>query len=146
MKPIEIHIEGYKIIITKDEDDKESITYMPKEKDDNLIDVPKYPHTIPCPYVPPTIQPTDDWWKDPTVTWTNDDVLTNTTTTYPTPIRDRMVGKTTIADGGTISVELTPEQIANAPKNDPVGEKGVPGCNDGMCKIDYSQFKSNSGE
>lgn len=45
-------------------------------------------------------------------------------------------GKTTIADGGTISVELTPEQIANAPKNDPVGEKGVPGCNDGMCKIE----------
>lgn len=60
MKPIEIHIEGYKIVISKDEDGDESITYIPKGKDDGLIDVPNLPHTIPCPYVPPTIEPTDN--------------------------------------------------------------------------------------
>lgn len=52
MKPIEIHIEGYKIVISKDEDGDESITYMPKGKDDGLVDLPNLPHTVPCPYVP----------------------------------------------------------------------------------------------
>ena len=96
MKPIEIHIEGYKIVIS--EDDKKDITYKPKKDDDDTISFPNYPHTVPCPYVPPTIQPQDEWWKYPYVTWTASDVtFTNTTDTkaQKTPVRDRMVGKDT---------------------------------------------------
>lgn len=93
MKPIEIRIEGYKIVISKDDDGDESITYMPKGKDDGLIDVPNLPHTIPCPYVPPTIQPTDDWWRNPSVTWKYEGTVTKPTKTEPTPVRDRMVGR-----------------------------------------------------
>ena len=94
MKPIEIHIEGFKIIISKEEDGDESITYMPKGKDDGLIDVPNLPHTIPCPYVPPTTPQNPDVDKYPYVTWTGGEVtITNTETKCDTPLRDRMVGK-----------------------------------------------------
>ena len=66
MKPIEIHIEGYKIVIS--EDDKENITYKQENDDDDTIPYPNYPHNLPYPYVPPTIQPQDEWWKYP-ITW-----------------------------------------------------------------------------
>ena len=95
MKPIEIHIEGYKIIIS--EDDKKDITYKPKKDDDNddTIPLPNYPHTVPYPYVPPTIQTQDDWWRHSYVTWSHYDEpnFTNTNKTAETPVKDRMVGK-----------------------------------------------------
>ena len=96
MKPIEIHVEGYKIVIS--EDDKK-LQNEPIDKDDDdslkLKDCPPY---IPCPYVPyipPTIQPQDDWWRYPYVTWTNEDSLSNikTTSTDIHPVRDIMTGK-----------------------------------------------------
>lgn len=72
MKPIEIHIEGYKIVIS--EDDKKDITYKQEKDDDGTIPSPNYPHTVPYPYIPPTIQPQDEWWKNPIITWsTNTD-------------------------------------------------------------------------
>ena len=85
MKPIEIHIEGYKIVISEDKKEpevtkeSEKITYVP------------YP-------VNPTTPQNPDWWKYPYVTWTASDMtITNTTDTkaQKTPIRDRMVGKET---------------------------------------------------
>ncbi len=120
MKPIEIHIEGYKIVIEEDKKpevtkDEEKITYIP------------YPVT---PTYPDSTSPQNpDWWRYPYVTWTGGEVST-TNTTKPDfhPVYDTMIGKTAMADGGIVNIKLTSEQIANAPKNDPVGEKGVPGC------------------
>lgn len=132
MKPIEIHIEGYKIVISED-DGKPKVTEEKVKEDDTLVYKPKpntLPYTIPCPYTPPTIAPyNDEWWKYPYVTWTGGEVST-TNTTKPDfhPVYDTMIGKTAMADGGIVNIKLTPEQIANAPKNDPVGEKGVPDC------------------
>ena len=83
MKPIEIHIEGYKIVISEDKKEpevtkeSEKITYVP------------YP-------VNPTLPQIHDWWYYPFATWTASDVtFTNTTDikAQKTPIRDRMVGK-----------------------------------------------------
>lgn len=83
MKPIEIHIEGYKIIISK-EDELLDIT---KDKQDEKITIPSYP-------VYPTITPNLDQFKYPYVTWTGGEVtVTNTETKCETPVRDRMVGK-----------------------------------------------------
>lgn len=84
MKPIEIHIEGYKIVISED-DKKENITYQPK-RNEEVQDLPKS-----VPYNPP--DNTGDWWKNPYVTWTSDDTLhINTTSTDFHPIRDKMTG------------------------------------------------------
>lgn len=87
MKPIEIHIEGYKITISEDKEEPESI----KEKELEKITYIPYP-------VNPASEPQPDWWRYPSVTWTASDVnFTNTTDTkIETPVRDRMVGK--IAD------------------------------------------------
>ena len=83
MKPIEIHVEGYKIVISEDKKEPEvtkefeKITYVP------------YP-------VNPATPQNPDWWKYPYVTWTAGDItVTNLTDskTQKTPIRDRMVGK-----------------------------------------------------
>lgn len=84
MKPIEIHIEGYKITISEDKKEPEII----KEKEFEKITYIPYP-------VNPASTPEPDWWKYPYVTWSNGDVtITNTTDTkIETPVRDRMVGK-----------------------------------------------------
>lgn len=94
MKPIEIHIEGYKIVI---EEDKQPEVKDEKEdtvKEDTIKYVP-YPVVPTIPTVEPNTSQPNDWWRYPYVTWTKDDVLSNinTTTTYPTPVRDAMVGK-----------------------------------------------------
>lgn len=87
MKPIEIHIEGYKITISEDKKEPEAT----KEKEFEKITYIPYP-------VNPASTPEPDWWKYPYVTWTNEDVtITNTTDTkIETPVRDKMIGK--IAD------------------------------------------------
>lgn len=108
MKPIEIHIEGYKIVITEDkEEPKITINDHEAKPGDTIEYKPCQPYkVVPCcpnttnPYSP---QPTD-WWRNPYVTWTSDDTLsnTNTTLTYETPVRDTMVGKAT---GGAVKGE-----------------------------------------
>ena len=72
MKPIEIHIEGYKIVISKDEDKTDDCITVKEEK----ISVPNYYPTYP---VHPT---TGEWWRYPFATWTADDAF-NTTMTCP---------------------------------------------------------------
>lgn len=69
MKPIEIHIEGYKIVISEDKetqeadkvgeaggDEKQKIIYAP-------CPLKERPHV-------------GDWWTYPNATWSNDVVLT----------------------------------------------------------------------
>ena len=76
MKTLEIHIEGYKIVITK-EDEQPNITK------DEKITIPSYPD---YPVVPPNLYPY--------VTWTGGEMtVTNTEIKCETPVRDRMVGK-----------------------------------------------------
>ena len=83
MKPIEIHIEGYKIIISKD-DDQPDVT---KEEKDEKITMPSYP-------VYPTTPQNPDQFTYPYVTWTGGEpTVTNTETKCETPVYDRMVGK-----------------------------------------------------
>ena len=63
MKPIEIHIEGYKIVISEDKNEET------KEKEADVIKYVPYPIT-PTPMTP-------DMTKYPYVTWTNmDDIRT----------------------------------------------------------------------
>ena len=84
MKPIEIHIEGYKIVISKD-DEQPDVT---KEEKDEKITMPSYPN---YPVVPTTL--------NSYITWTGGEVtVTNTETKCETPVRDRMVGKVTNED------------------------------------------------
>ena len=89
MKPIEIHIEGYKIVISKDEKESEPT----KEKEFEKITYVPYP-------VNPTSPQKFDWWEYPYVTCTHYDEtnLTNTNKTADTPVRDCMVGKVTDED------------------------------------------------
>ena len=94
MKPIEIHIEGYKIVISEDKKEPE-VTEDKKEpevtKEFEKITYVPYP-------VNPTTPQNPDWWKYPFATWTASDVtVTNTTDSKPqkTFIRDWMVGKET---------------------------------------------------
>ena len=77
MKPIEIHIEGYKIVISEDEkpevskdDEKENLNYISKPAFPNLNGPWNYPkenvtltpqHVVPDPY---------DYWNYPKVTYT----------------------------------------------------------------------------
>ena len=56
MKPIEIHIEGYKIVISKEDDVSDYIREAMKDK------TVTYPVVPTCP--------------NPQVTWTSEDVLT----------------------------------------------------------------------
>lgn len=80
MKPIEIHIEGYKIVISKDDEQLD----ISKDKQDKNITIPSYPN------YPPVI---------PTVTWASGEMtVTNTEVKCETPVRDRMVGKITNED------------------------------------------------
>lgn len=97
MKPIEIHVEGYKIVISED-DKKLQNESIDKKDDDDSLKLKVCPPYVPCPYVPyvpPTIQPQDDWWRYPYVTWTNEDSLSNIKTTSADvhPVRDIMTGK-----------------------------------------------------
>lgn len=96
VKPIEIHVEGYKIVISEDDKKLQNESIDKKDNDDSLINCPK-PNICPyvMPYIPPTIQPQDDWWRYPYVTWTNDDNLSNIKTTSADihPVRDIMTGK-----------------------------------------------------
>ena len=88
MKPIEIHIEGYKIVISEDKEPEET-----KETETEKITYVPCPYSI-IPTTPNTPQP-DDRWKYPYVTWTGGDMtITNMTDYKPwTPIRDAMTGK-----------------------------------------------------
>lgn len=92
MKPIEIHVEGYKIVISED-DKKLKNESVDKKDDDDSLKLKVCPPYVP--YVPPTIQPQDDWWRYPYVTWTNEDSLSNikTTSVDVHPVRDIMTGK-----------------------------------------------------
>lgn len=90
MKPIEIHIEGYKIVISK-EDEQPNVT---KKEKDEKITMPSYP-------VYPTLPQNPDLCKYPYVTWTGGEVtVTNAETKCETPVRDRMVGKVNDEDVG----------------------------------------------
>ena len=84
MKPIEIHIEGYKIVISEDEQPE-----ITEEKESEKITYIPYP-------INPTVPPNPDWWRYPYVTWKAPDVTVTNTTDYKakfTPVRDAMVGK-----------------------------------------------------
>ena len=94
MKPIEIHIEGYKIVISRDEEKLDDITV--KEADEDM--------TIPYKSVPYKVYPScpNDprplgWWERPNATWTNEDIF-NTDTTSATPVRDFMVNGGIVMD------------------------------------------------
>ena len=77
MKPIEIHIEGYRIVISKDDEQPDILKYKQDEK------IPSYPN---YPVVPANLKPY--------VTWTAGEMtVTNTETKCETPVYDRMVGK-----------------------------------------------------
>ena len=84
MKPIEIHIEGYKIVISED---KEEPT-VTKDNEERIVYIPSPYPVYPTPNTP---FPNDPW--RPYVTWTCDDVFNTNTTDSPTPIRDMMVGR-----------------------------------------------------
>ena len=94
MKPIEIHIEGYKIVIEEEKQPEDT-----KDREDTIKYV-LYPVLPTIPTTEPNTPQPNDGWCYPYVTWTKDDVLSNinTTTTYPTPVRDAMVGKVTDED------------------------------------------------
>ena len=78
MKPIRIYIEGYRIVISKD-DEQPDVT---KEEKDEKITIPSYPN---YPVVPTIL--------NPYVTWTGGEpTVTNTETKCETPVRDRMIG------------------------------------------------------
>lgn len=95
MKPIEIHIEGYKIVISEDKDDKPSIT-VPEQEYHGIKMPPTEPYTIPCTPGPDR----GDWWNKPYVTWTNDDSMNIPQTTNIPPkttegiVSEIMKGKT----------------------------------------------------
>ena len=106
MKPIEIRIEGYKIVIEEDDRKPDGAKECAEPMKDAL---PTHPF-IPC--------TPEAWWEHPYVTWTGgEQSTTNTAKVESQPVRDAMVGKTE-----------------------------EPDCSDGVCKIDFSQFKSNNGE
>lgn len=76
MKPIEIHIEGYKIVISKEDE-------QPNIIKDEKITIPSYPNY--------QVVPTD---FNPYVIWAyGGPSVTNTETKCETPVRDIMVGK-----------------------------------------------------
>ena len=89
MKPIEIHIEGYKIVIS--EDGKENS--LPSQENegrryvdsDSLIITTNPPISVPSPY-------RDDagWWERPNATWRYDSTNWIVKTTTTTPVRDFM--------------------------------------------------------
>ena len=89
MKPIEIHIEGYKIVISEDKKEPE----VTVEKETEKINYVPYPYPViqTAPNTPQNL----DWWNYPYVTCTHYDEtnLTNTYKTADTPVRDCMVGK-----------------------------------------------------
>ena len=81
MKPIEIHIEGYKIVISKEDEQPDIL----KDKRDEKITIPSYPNYPVIPTNPIMY---------PYVTWTYGEMpVTNTETKCETPVRDMMVGK-----------------------------------------------------
>ena len=82
MKPIEIRIEGYRIVISKD-DEQPDVT---KEEKDEKITIPSYPNY-------PVVPTNPDVNKYPYITWTGGETtVTNTETKHDNPVRDRMVG------------------------------------------------------
>lgn len=87
MKPIEIHLEGYRIVISKDDEQPDVL----KDKQDEKITMPPYYPNYP-------VTPTN---INPYITWTSGEVtVTNTETKCETPVRDRMVGKVSDEDAG----------------------------------------------
>lgn len=79
MKPIEIRIEGYKIVITKEDDKQEqpSITVPNNGKVPDLITYP----VVPCGEPNPDL--TGDWWQKPNATWISGGVTYTNTTDAP---------------------------------------------------------------
>ena len=90
MNPIEIHIEGYKIVISEDKE-----TEIKKTEQKEEMKIGDRINYVPYPVVPCSSQPAD-WWSSPHITWCGPEpTVTNTTkadSTF-TPIRDAMVGK-----------------------------------------------------
>ena len=105
MKPIEIHIEGYKIVISED---KVTSGYKEVVEKAQPITVPGMSEpdwTKVYPTYPDSTSPQNpDWWRYPYVTWTGGDTTITNTTEYKaeTPVRDTMVGKST-TEGNLIS-------------------------------------------
>ena len=82
MKPIEIHIEGYKILITKEEENEDTITTK-EEK----ITIPVYPDY-------PIYPSAGNWWKEPYYIWSIDNISNSTSPTLNFhPVYDTMIGK-----------------------------------------------------
>ena len=96
MKPIEIHIEGYKIVISEDDEKKGYEKVIEKVQP---VTIPNTSEPLQYPNLPYTPQG-NDWWRYPYVTWTNDDSLSNikTTSTSFHPVGDAMVNT-----GGIVS-------------------------------------------
>ena len=80
MKPIEIHIEGYKIVISKDDEQPDVLNY---KQDEKITMPPYYPN---YPVIPTNLTPY-------TTSIAGEMTVTNTETKCETPVRDRMVGK-----------------------------------------------------
>lgn len=86
MKPIEIHIEGYKIVISEDKKISEAIEADKADKADKVGEVVDIgaDEKQKIVYVPYPLQEkplVGDWWRYPWATWGNDIVLTTTYTT-----------------------------------------------------------------
>lgn len=87
MKPIEIRIEGYKIVITK-EDEKQEQPNITVPNNGKIPEVITYP-VIPCGEPNPDVM--GGWWQKPNATWISGGVTYTNTTDAPK------------ATGGTIS-------------------------------------------
>ena len=81
MKPIEIRIEGYKIVISKDDEQPDIL----KDKQDEKITIPSYPNY-------PVVPTNPDVDKYPYITWTGGETTVTNTETKCETLRDRMVG------------------------------------------------------
>ena len=83
MKPIEIHIEGYKIVISKEDEDKITVN---KKAEENIITYPVYPtqpEVAKYPYVTWYYEDknsTGDWWRYPFQSWISNEIVVNTNT------------------------------------------------------------------
>ena len=97
MRPIEIHIEGYKIVISKEDDASDLIRQQLKDKTKSQENegtiTPSQPYKV-YPTCPNDPRPYG-WWEKPFATWTSEDSLSNIKATTDFHIvRDAMVGKT----------------------------------------------------
>lgn len=88
MRPIEIRIEGYKIVITKEDEKQE----QPNTKAPNVITYP----AIPC--GEPSQDMTGDWWQKPNATWVSGGITYTNTTDAPKATGGTVAGSTYTID------------------------------------------------